>query len=157
MTDYRDPEVLVYNQLIACSFHHFTGEDIVPGARTLGAADLAEAMFHAPVVIVSHGTEADPIFRYANAQALELWQMDWAAFTRLPSRHSAEPESSIQGERDRLLKAALENGFVGDYSGIRVSSQGRRFEIRNTILWNVIAPDGIRHGQAAFIRDWRYL
>lgn len=157
MTEPLTPEVAAYNALMAYSFHHFTGEEIVPDARQLGATDLANIMFNAPVAIVSHGTEADPIFRYANAAALDLWQMDWEAFTCLPSRHSAEPESEIQGDRNRLLKAALENGFVNDYSGIRISSQGRRFEIRDTVLWNVIDQDGLRHGQAAFIRDWRYL
>lgn len=151
------PEVASYNALMAYSFHRFTGEDIVPNARNLSASNLAQAMFGAPVAIVSHGTEAEPIFRYANAAALDLWQMDWDAFTRLPSRHSAEPKSGIQTDRDRLLKAALANGFVDDYSGIRICSQGRRFEIRNTLLWNVVDQDGVRHGQAAFIRDWRYV
>ena len=157
MSAHLTPEVAAYNALMAWSFHHFTGDDIVPDARQLKATDLAQAMFDAPVAIVSHGTEADPIFRYGNAKALELWQMDWAAFIRLPSRHSAELESGIQDDRDRLLKAALENGFVDDYSGVRISSQGRRFEIRDTVLWNVMDQDGVRHGQAAFIRDWRYL
>lgn len=157
MTAHLTPEVSAYNALMAWSFHHFTGDDIVPDARQLNGTDLARAMFNAPAAIVSHGTEADPIFRYANAAALALWEMDWEAFTRLPSRHSAEPESGIQSDRDRLLKAALENGFVDDYSGDRISSQDRRFEIRNTVLWNVIDRDGVRHGQAAFIRDWRYL
>ncbi len=157
MSAHLTPEVAAYNALMAWSFHHFTGDDIVPDARQLKATDLAQAMFDAPVAIVSHGTEADPIFRYANAAALELWEMDWEAFTSLPSRHSAEPESGIQGDRDRLLKAALENGCVADYSGVRISSQGRRFEIRDTVLWNVMDQDGVRHGQAAFIRDWRYL
>ncbi len=157
MTGHLALEVSAYSALMAWSFHHFTGDDIVPDARQLNATDLAQAMFDAPVALVSHGTEADPIFRYANAAALELWQMDWDTFTRLPSRHSAEPESGIQGDRNRLLKAALQNGWVDDYSGVRISSQGRRFEIRNTVLWNVIDRDGVRHGQAAFIRDWRYL
>lgn len=157
MSAYLTLEVSAYNALMAWSFRHFTGDDIVPDARQLNATDLAQAMFDAPVAIVSHGTEADPIFRYANATALALWQMDWEAFTRLPSRHSAEPESAIQGDRNRLLKAALANGFVDDYSGVRISSQGRRFEIRDTVLWNVMDQDGLRHGQAAFIRDWRYL
>lgn len=150
-------DVESYNALMALSFHHFTGEDIVPDARNLGATDLAQAMFGAPVAIVSHGTEAEPIFRYANAAALDLWQMDWDAFTRLPSRHSAEPKSGIQTDRDRSLKAVLENGCVDGYSAIRICSQGRRFEIRNTLLWNVVDQDGVRHGQAAFIRDWRYV
>ncbi len=150
-------DVANYNALMAFSFHHFTGEDILAGARRLDAMDLALAMFNAPVAVVSHGMEADPIFRYANATALDLWQMDWNAFTRLPSRHSAEPQPDVQTDRERSLRSVAENGFVDGYSAIRISSQGRRFEIRDTVLWNVIDYDGIRHGQAAFIRDWRYL
>ncbi|MBP2158852.1 MULTISPECIES: MEKHLA domain-containing protein [Asticcacaulis] len=157
MSLHLTPEVAAYNQWMAFSFYHFVGEDIVAGARQLRTTDLAQAMFDAPVAIVSHGTEADPIFRYANAKALDLWEMDWETFTRLPSRLSAEPESGVQGDRDRSLKSVLETGFVDHYSAIRISSRGRRFEIHDTVLWNVIDRNGVRHGQAAFIRDWRYL
>lgn len=145
------PEVQAYNQLMAFSFHKFTGQPIANGA------ELALAMWHAPQAIVSHGTQADPIFRYANARALALWEMDWAAFTRLPSRLSAETTPDIQSDRNALLQAALAKGWVDTYSGVRVSSTGKRFEIRDTVLWNVVDEAGVRHGQAAFIRDWRHL
>lgn len=42
--------------------------------------------------IVSHGTETDPVFWFANRAAQGLWEMDWARFTRTPSRLSAEPD-----------------------------------------------------------------
>ncbi|EGF89906.1 MEKHLA domain protein [Asticcacaulis biprosthecium C19] len=151
MRPYDMPEVQAYNQLMAFSFHKFTGQPIANGA------ELALAMWHAPQAIVSHGTQADPIFRYANARALALWEMDWAAFTRLPSRLSAETTPDIQSDRNALLQAALAKGWVDTYSGVRVSSTGKRFEIRDTVLWNVVDEAGVRHGQAAFIRDWRHL
>lgn len=151
------PEVQAYNRLMANSFRHFTGLPIVAAADTLRDTDLAIALFNAPRAIVSHGTEADPIFRYANAAALRLWDMDWDSFTRLPSRHSAEAATDIQSDRDSLLKAALQKGFVEPYIGIRISRAGERFEISDTVLWNVIDSAGIRHGQAAFIRKWRHL
>lgn len=157
MSPYLLSEVQAYNRLMADSFYVFTGNEIVPGASQFDDAQLAEAMFSSPSAIVSHGIEADPVFRYANGQALVLWEMTWADFTRLPSRLSAESGGDIQSDRNRLLKTALENGYVDTYSGIRVSSAGRRFEIRDTVLWNVVAPNGVRHGQAAFIRNWRYL
>lgn len=150
-------DIAAYNRLMADSFFQFTGTEIVPGARDLDDGVLAEDIFLGPVPIVSHGTEADPTFRYGNVQALKLWEMAWEDFIGLPSRCSAEPESDIQIDRNRLLKSALDKGFVDNYSGIRISSQGRRFEIRNTVLWNVVDRDGTRHGQAAFIRDWRYI
>jgi hypothetical protein len=101
--------------------------------------------------VVSHGTEADPIFRYGNAAALALWQMSWADFTRLPSRHSAEADGEIQSDRAALLARALQTGFVADYQGIRVSAQGQRFLIRDTILWTVTDRSGHTLGQAALI------
>jgi len=152
MLPYQWPEVHAYNRLMAFSFQHFTGQPIVADL-----AALTEAMWHAPQAIVSHGTEADPIFRYANRQALDLWEMDWDNFTRLPSRLSAEPDSGVQSDRDALLRTALQKGFVDTYAGVRISATGRRFEIRDTVLWNVIDEHGARHGQAAFIRDWAFL
>lgn len=159
MRPYLLPSVIAYNRLMANSFQRFTGESIVSAADTacLDDATLAQAIFDAPQAIVSHGAEADPVFRYANAQALKLWEMDWDAFTRLPSRLSAEAAGNIQSDRDALLKAALVKGWVDNYTGIRISSTGRRFDIRNTVLWNVVDDAGVRHGQAAFIQDWRYL
>ena len=159
MKPYLLSDVIAYNRLMANSFQRFTGESILGAtdAARLTNIELAQAMFDAPQAIVSHGTEADPIFRYANAQALALWEMDWANFTRLPSRLSAEAAGDIQLDRNALLKAALASGWIDNYTGVRISSTGRRFDIRDTVLWNVVDDDGVRHGQAAFIRDWRFL
>jgi hypothetical protein len=151
--------VQVYNRLMAQSFRRFTGLSILGTTDIAGLTDaeLATAMYALPQAIVSHGIEADPVFCYANAAALALWEMDWGDFTRLPSRLSAEPTTDIQSDRNTLLKEALTKGWVDNYSGIRISRSGRRFEIRNTVLWNVIDADEVRHGQAAFIRSYLYL
>ena len=149
---HEHPDIQAYNRLMADSFHRFTGMSLAAGDMPL-----VQALWHAPHPIVSHGTEADPIFRYANAAALKLWEMDWDSFTRLPSRLSAEADSRIQSDRDALLKTTMRNGWVDDYAGIRISRTGRRFEIRDAVLWNVVDAAGVRHGQAAFIRDWRYI
>ncbi len=159
MKPHLTASVTVYNRLMANSFQLFTGQSIL-GAANAGSLNdqaLAQAMFDAPQAIVSHGIGEDPIFRYANAQALKLWEMDWDNFTRLPSRLSAEAAGDIQSDRDTLLKTALEKGWVDNYTGVRISSAGQRFDIRNTVLWNVVDDAEIRHGQAAFIRDWRFL
>jgi len=159
MKPYLLPATMIYNRLMANSFQRFTGESILGKTDTGDLSDttLSQAMFDAPQAIVSHGTEADPIFRYANARALALWEMDWDAFIHLPSRLSAEAANDIQSDRDTLLKAALATGWVDNYTGVRISSTGRRFDIRNTVLWNVVDDTDTHHGQAAFIRDWRFL
>lgn len=151
---FRRPEVAAYSALLADSFHRLTGREIAPG---LDGPALSEALFRLPDPIVAHGTEADPVFRYANAAALALWEMDWESFTRLPSRRSAEADPAIQGDRSRLLAAALEKGWIDDYEGIRISATGRRFRIARTVLWNVVDRDGVRHGQAALIGHWQKL
>ena len=53
--------------------------------------------------------------------------------------------------RAALLAKALQTGWVGDYSGIRISAKGQRFRISDTILWTVTDAAGRRHGQAALI------
>ena len=72
---------------------------------------------------VQHGTEPDPVFFYGNRLALELFGMDFAAFTRLPSRFSAEP--LLREERALLLERVTRDGFIDDYSGIRIAACGR--------------------------------
>jgi hypothetical protein len=139
---YLTPEAVAFAALLADSFHRQTGQSL-PGDP--------EDLWHHPQPLVSHGTEADPIFRYANQAALTLWQLDWQAFTRLPSRHSAEPNPNIQSDRTALLQAALAQGHVANYQGIRISAQGNRFAISDTLLWTVTDHMGRTHGQAALI------
>ena len=40
------------------NFHHWTGRELLPGLPP--GAELAAAIFAAPFVLVSHGTETDP-------------------------------------------------------------------------------------------------
>jgi hypothetical protein len=40
------------------------------------------------------------------------------------------------------------NGFIADYTIIRVSSKGRRFQISNTLVWDVRDEEGVLRGQA---------
>ena len=109
--------------------------------------DLAAALWRHPSAIVAHGTEDDPIFFFGNAAALAAFEFDFAAFTRLPSRLSAEP--GLRAKREALLARLAAEGMIRDYSGIRISATGRRFPIDGVVLWDLIDRAGIRHGQAA--------
>ena len=98
---------------------------------------------------MSHDATDDPVFNYASKAALDLFEMDWDAFTSTPSRLSAEP-----GERDaraELLRRVTDDGYVDDYEGVRVSSTGRRFMVRDAYVWNVYDGDAYV-GQAALFR-----
>ncbi|MEY4917476.1 MAG: hypothetical protein RL616_1389 [Verrucomicrobiota bacterium] len=150
------PDIIAHTQLLARSLKHFTQRDLlaVPEAGVPPAV-LAENVFHAPFVLVSHGTEADPVLNYGNAAALALWEMSWTELTATPSRLTAEAPN--REERARLLAAVTSNGFIDDYSGIRISKNGRRFRIAQATVWNLISTDGKLCGQAAMFSRWDFL
>ena len=115
-------------------------------------AELAQRVFEAPFVLVSHGTEADPILNYVNAAALALWEMTWEELTRTPSRLTAEAPN--REERARLLDAVTRRGFIDDYSGVRISKSGRRFRISRATVWNLLTETNQACGQAAMFDKW---
>jgi hypothetical protein len=134
--------------LVAASFERLLG-------RPLVAAPTPERLWNAPCVIVAHGREADPVFFYGNRRALEAFAMDFRAFCQLPSRYSAEPLA--RDERARLLERVSRDGFIDDYSGVRISAAGQRFRIEQAVVWNLIDEHGVCHGQAATFDRWQML
>ena len=150
--DSESPKLIEHATCLARSLRHFTGREWWPNVP---GADLTQRILEAPFVVVSHGTEPDPILNYGNRAALKLWEMDWDEFTRTPSRLTAEaPE---RAERERLLAAVTQHGFIDDYSGVRISKSGRRFRIWQATVWNLLTADGQPHGQAAMFDRWEYL
>jgi hypothetical protein len=145
--------VIAQTQSIARSLKHWTGRELLPGNPS--PAELAEKIFHAPFVLVSHGAEADPVLNYGNAAALALWEMSWAELTRTPSRLTAEAPD--RAERARLLAAVTARGFIDDYSGVRISKTGRRFRISRATVWNLLDAAGNPGGQAAMFGAWEFL
>src|SRR5450432_2585486 len=115
--------------------------------KIFSATEPAEKIFQAPLVLVSHGTEADPILNYGNAAALALWEMSWTELTHTPSRLTAEAPN--HEERARLLATVTARGFIDDYSGVRISKTGRRFKISRATVWNLLTDEGKPCGQAA--------
>ncbi len=135
------------------SYRHWTGRDLLtPGPNSI---DTAHNLFTAPFVVVSHGTEDDPVFNYGNALALELFELDWKEFTGMASRKSAEAPNRKQ--RAEILSQVAEKGYCEGYAGIRISASGRRFQIKNAILWNLLDRHGQYCGQAACFDNWEYI
>ncbi len=62
-----------------------------------------------------------------------------------------------QAERERLMQAVRQRGFIDDYRGVRISAQGRRFLIEQAIVWNVIDAQDRVVGQAAMFDQWEPL
>jgi len=152
------PHIIEYSSVLARSFSHLLKRDLIKeiDLTTVSPEVLARKLYYAPFVLVSHGTQADPVFRYANLAAQKLFGYSWDEFISTPSRLSAEPME--REERQKLLDRAARDGYVDDYHGVRVTKDGKRFEIRDTILWNVTDEAGKLHGQAAmFSPEVRWL
>ena len=141
-------EALQRLNLIVSSYHRLTGQHLIGPSQV----DLWQACWAAPRVIVAHGSEADPVFFYGNQLALQVFELDFSAFTQLPSRYSAEP--LLREERDALLARVRERGFIDDYAGVRVSASGKRFRIERAVVWNLFDEDRRLHGQAATFERW---
>lgn len=139
-------------KILLDSFAHYVGRELIE--RKSISEDL-ETIESSDFVVVSHGTQDDPVFNYANPFALKLWEMDFEKFTSLPSKYSAEPTEREM--RDKLLKATKKYGFYDKYEGVRISSNGARFKIKNVIVWNLIDADGKYYGQAATFKDITHL
>ncbi len=139
--------------LLLSSYQRLTGKSLLPA--TASVFEAAKCAYEAPFVILSHDTESDPIFTYGNLSAQKLFELDWEELTRLPSRFSAELPN--REERARLLNLVNAQGYIDNYQGIRISKTGRRFLIRNAVVWNLIDASGSIHGQAATFSNWELL
>jgi len=140
-------------RLLSDSLQHWSGCGLIdPGVDELIAARM---LYFAPFALLSHGTGNDPLFTYANRTAQSLFEMDWAEITGMPSRLSAQ--APLQAERDALLKRVAEQGYIDDYTGIRIAASGRRFYIEQATVWNLLDNRQQPCGQAAMFGLWRYL
>lgn len=139
--------------LLIASYRKWTGRDLI---RLEGdESKCAHALFTAPFAVVSHGVGSDPVFSYGNCTALQLFELNWQQFVKLPSRRSAEPLE--RSERARLLAAVSAQGYIDDYSGVRISATGTRFRIERATVWNLVDEDGAHCGQAACFTTWTML
>lgn len=145
--------MVVWSQLLLDSYRKWVGRELIERHGTPG--EQAQALFDAPMVVVSHGMETDPILNYGNRRALGLWEMEWEAFTRTPSRCTAEPLE--RGERERMLERAARDGYLDGYRGVRISRTGRRFLVEDALVWNVVDEEGVKRGQAATFASWTRL
>jgi hypothetical protein len=93
-------EIIAHTECLARSLKHWTGRVLMSGV--FDPLALSRRVFEAPFVLVSHGSEADPILNYGNRSALTLWDISWDELTRMPSRLTAE--AANREERARLLE-----------------------------------------------------
>ena len=129
------------------SFQHLTGKSLIPKGIT--GDERYKALYEAEYPVLSHNAETDPLLNYSNAKGMEQFEISWEELIELPSRFTAEPQT--QEERNRLLKAVTDNGFINDYQGVRISAKRNRFLVEDAIVWNITDDSGKYFGQAAIL------
>jgi hypothetical protein len=152
---WQQVQVVQQSQRICRSYQHWLGQPLLPEADALNPAQLALALYAAPFVVLSHGTEADPILNYGNQVALNLWQTHWSDLTAMPSRLTAEPME--RQERAQFLAQVAEKGYFDGYRGIRIARNGQRFWIEHATVWTVLDEQDQAVGQAATFATWKML
>lgn len=152
MQPWQNESILHLSQIIIQSFCERLSYPLNNLPNTATKHQLAQALYEAPYVVLAHDGATDPCFTYANLTAQRLWGLEWDEFIGMPSRYSAEPD--LREVRATMLERVQRDGYIDDYSGIRISKTGQRFELGETIVWNLQDPDGGYCGQAATFNEW---
>jgi hypothetical protein len=140
-------------RMLRDSLRLWTGRELIPAE--IPEHEAGRWLFEAPIAVLSHSAAAEPLFTYGNRTALALFELTWQELIALPSKVSAEPVS--RQERARLLQEVTEKGAIEDHAGVRISRTGKRFRIRNVVVWNLVDEDGEYRGQAAMFSEWEPL
>jgi len=135
--------------LLLNSYQHLLKQPLL---ETSTGLSMGQQVFEADFALLSHNTDDDPLFNYSNNTALKLFGFSWDEFIGMPSRLSAEPIN--RHERERLLAQVTVNGYIDNYSGLRIAKTGQRFLIQRAIVWNIYDKQQHYYGQAAWFKDW---
>mgnify|MGYP001577431272 FL=1 len=140
-------------KILLDSFEKLVQKQII--VRTGDAVKDLKLIDEGAFALVSHNAEKDPILNYGNQFALDLWDLNWDDFIKTPSRKTAEID--LRTRREEVLEIVIKKGFYDEYEGVRISSKGKRFRIKNAIIWNVLDKQNGRIGQAAYFTDIEYI
>jgi PAS domain S-box-containing protein len=149
----QHPDFLLnQSHLIVASYHYWTGLNLIEAS----SGEIVQALQKAPYAVASHNADVDPLFNYANQQALKLFGMQAEDMLSLPSRYSAQP--MLREARAEFLHQVATHGYIDNYSGVRIAKDGSRFLIEQATVWNVIDIKTKENlGQAVIIKAWNAL
>lgn len=150
-----DRKVIALAKQMVDSYQRVVRKRLVEVRDDATDVQIAKALYELPAVVLSHDGADDPTFTFANLAGQKLFEYPWDKFLTLRSHQSAEAEHRTN--RAEMLERAARDGYIADYCGIRISGSGKRFEIKNAIIWNVVDLGGNKVGQAAVFDQWEFL
>ena len=153
MSAWEENGWVALSQCILDSYNTLLGQQL--SERNGSIVQQAESLFNAPFVVIAHDRQTNPILCYGNNTALQLWKISIPVLLQTPSRETAEPVH--RDERAILLERTSRDGYVDDYRGIRIATNGQRFLIERATVWNLKAASGEPVGQAATFNSWKML
>ena len=109
--------------------------------------DLLSSFDECLLPIASHDTNG--FFNYLNKAALSLFKVTKDQVIGRSTTMTA-PKSE-QKQRNELLNQVNSHGFIDNYKGIRVTSDGELFQIEDATIWNVVDKNSHKMGQAVII------
>ena len=109
--------------------------------------DLISSFDECLLPIASHDTNG--FFNYLNKSALSLFKVTKDQVIGRSTTMTA-PKSE-QKQRNELLNQVNSHGFIDNYKGIRVTSDGELFQIEDATIWNVVDKNSHKMGQAVII------
>ena len=143
------PQLLGHTALLLESHQRLFQRPLV---RSSGIRLAAQELFVLDQVVLCHDGSEVPRFLYANRAALQLFSRNWEQMVGMPSRLSASANQRLS--RREQLELARRQDKLENYSGVRVNSQGRRFQIRGARIWSLIDQERHYSGQAACFSQW---
>lgn len=161
------PEAMALAATLCASHQRAFGRPLIAAAANLADPDprlLAQELFASATVVLAHDGadptgDPGPRLTYANRSALQLWRRPWAELVGMPSRLTAEPAE--RAGRAQALASVQRQHAIADYTGVRIDSQGRRFQIRGARVWTLWRPGASGTpepcGQAAAFSAWHWL
>jgi hypothetical protein len=133
------------------AFTRATGRDLA-AEMGLDPERPGRSAWNGDFALLSHRGDAQATLNYGNRFVLDLWECDWAALTAMPSAATA-PQGDDVAKRTAMMEAVIRNGYVGNYSGRRISAKGRLFLIENATIWRLVDEGGEPFGVAASFKS----
>jgi PAS domain-containing protein len=144
MIHFQD-HALLLNQ----TYQHWFGDYLV---NEQDPGNVLAALNEDERVIFSLGLEPEPVFNYGNVKALGLFGYELAEFIQLPGRATMAPD---QATIDQMLQDEIgKQGYVADYTGVRLDKRGRSWQIEAGKIWQLVDNLGRLHGFAGCFTDW---
>ncbi len=132
MEIWEDLAIIAWTELLLDNYERLIGRSLLPRIGT--GKEQSKMLFYAPFVLVSHGTQTNPIFNYGNRCALDLWGLTWQELLTTPSRATVEGEEIKIEERQKMLDLVKKQGYINDYHGVRITKNGQLFRIEKAMV-----------------------